>query len=125
MKRWKQWAATVAALTVLATVTACTANSPDPFGGGKKESGLTAEQAMAGASEQVQTVYKQNCLSCHASNLEGRMGPKTNLQQVGGRMTKEQIVKQIEQGGGGMPGFQGKLKPEETAALAEWLASKK
>ena len=125
MKRWKPWAAAAAALTVLATVTACAANSPEPFGSGKKEGGLTAEQAMAGSSEQVQTLYKQNCLSWHASNLEGRMGPKTNLQQVGGRMTQEQIAKQIEQGGGGMPGFQGKLKPEEAAALAEWLASKK
>ncbi|SCW61298.1 cytochrome c551 [Paenibacillus tianmuensis] len=125
MKRWKQWAAAAAVLTVLATVTACTPNSTEPFGGGKKESGLTAEQAMVGSSEQVQSLYKQNCLSCHASNLEGRMGPKTNLQQVGERMTKEQIVKQIEQGGGGMPGFQGKLKPEEATALAEWLASKK
>jgi cytochrome c551 len=95
-----------------------------PFGGGKNNPGNPAE-AMAGASEQTQAIYKQNCISCHGGTLEGRVGPATNLQKVGSRLSKEQIVKQITNGGNGMPAFGSKLKPEETDALAEWLAGKK
>jgi cytochrome c551 len=96
-------------------------NAAEPFGGSKNAS--TAD-AMAGATEQVQSLYKQSCLSCHGNTLEGRVGPKTNLQQVGKRMSKEQITKQIASGGNGMPGFGTKLTAEEIQALAEWLATK-
>jgi cytochrome c551 len=95
-----------------------------PFGGGKNNPGNPAE-AMAGASEQTQTQYKQNCISCHGGTLEGRVGPATNLQKVGSRLSKERIAKQITNGGNGMPAFGSKLKPEEADALAEWLAGKK
>jgi cytochrome c551 len=118
---WMTWAAS---LLILGALAGC-GSSPQgqPFGGGKNEN--TAVDAMAGASEQVQSLYKQNCLSCHGGGLEGRVGPKTNLQQVGGRLSKEQIDKQITGGGNGMPAFGTKLKPEETQALADWLAGKK
>lgn len=118
--------AALAAALAIGLLSGCAAkNSPEPFGGGKSGTGVTAEEAMAGASEEVQALYKQSCLSCHATNLEGRVGPKTNLQQVGARLSKEKIAQQIEYGGSGMPGFRGKLKPEEIGALAEWLATKK
>lgn len=114
------------AVMMAAVLGACTPqNSPAPFGGDKSSGGMTEEQAMAGASDTVQSLYKQNCLSCHGGNLAGKVGPKTNLQQAGARLTKEQIVEQINRGGNGMPGFQGKLKTEEINAVAEWLASKK
>ncbi|MEK8131139.1 cytochrome c [Paenibacillus filicis] len=128
MKNWKlagRWA--LAGMTVMVLLTACSAkNGPEPFGGGKSAGQtMTAEEAMAGASSEVQSLYKQSCLSCHATNLEGRVGPKTNLQHVGARLEKDKIVKQIEAGGNGMPGFQGKLKPEEIQGLADWLAGLK
>ncbi|CAG7649807.1 c-type cytochrome [Paenibacillus allorhizosphaerae] len=120
-------------LGVLAmTVAACAAlascspkNSPDPFGGKTGQEGAANANAMTGASEQVQAVYKQRCLSCHGNALEGKIGPTTNLQKVGGRLSKEQIVKQINSGGNGMPGFAGQIKPDEVEALASWLAEKK
>lgn len=116
------------AMVVAVLMSGCgTQNSPEPFGGGGKSggSGMTKEQAMAGASDEIQTIYTKNCLSCHGGSLEGKIGPNTNLQKVGSRMNKEQIAKQINQGGNGMPGFGGKLKPEEAEALAAWLAEKK
>ncbi|RAP75243.1 c-type cytochrome [Paenibacillus montanisoli] len=73
----------------------------------------------------VPQVYKSNCISCHGSELQGRMGPSTNLQQVGKRMSKEQIATQIKKGGGGMPAFSGKLSADEVDELANWLSSKK
>jgi cytochrome c551 len=91
-------------------------------GGG---SGKAAADPLAKADPQVQTLYKNTCLSCHGANLEGRVGPTTNLQHIGGRLTQEQIAKQIADGGGNMPGFGAKLKPDEVAALAAWLAGLK
>jgi len=116
---------TAAGLLLVGALAGCGApkQGSEPFGGGK--TGGNPAEAMAGASEQVQTLYKQSCLSCHGSSLEGKVGPSTNLQKVGGKMTKEQIVKQITNGGKGMPGFGGKLKAEEIESLAEWLAEKK
>lgn len=97
-------------------------NAAEPFGGNKNAT--STADAMAGASTQVQSLYKQSCLSCHGNTLEGRVGPTTNLQQVGKRLSKEQIAKQIASGGNGMPNFGTKLTPEEIQALAEWLANK-
>jgi cytochrome c551 len=117
------WAVSMLTLIAIAGCGSSPPNSTgEPFGGGKN---TNSAEVMAGASEQVQALYKQNCLSCHGGSLEGKIGPKTNLQQVGNRLNKEQLVKQITNGGNGMPAFGSKLKPEEAQALADWLASKK
>ncbi|TDF97235.1 c-type cytochrome [Paenibacillus piri] len=115
----------LAAALLAAALSGCGTSKPnagEPFGG-KSNGGQT--DVLASAPEQVQSLYKNNCLSCHGSGLEGKVGPKTNLQKVGGQMTREQITKQVTGGGNGMPGFGGKLKPEEIDALAGWLAEKK
>jgi cytochrome c551 len=125
MKKWNLHVTAAAALLVLGVLSGCGSstqpNTNEPFGGSKNGS---QADAMTGASEQVQSLYKQNCLSCHGNSLEGRVGPKTNIQQAGKRLSKEQITKQIAGGGNGMPGFGTKLTPEEVQALAEWLAAK-
>ncbi|MBB6637048.1 c-type cytochrome [Cohnella thailandensis] len=71
------------------------------------------------AAEQI---YKSNCLSCHGDQLQGRVGPE--LARVGSEMAKEQIYKQIAQGGGGMPKYENKLSEEQLIILTNWLASK-
>lgn len=88
--------------------------------------------SSCGSSSSVQTaaanvpkVFKSNCISCHGTDLQGRMGPSTNLTQVGGRMTKDEITKQIKDGGGGMPAFSSRLSAAEIADLADWLSKKK
>jgi cytochrome c551 len=89
--------------------------------------GTTASPSPAGSPSKVdaQSVYKQNCVSCHGDNLEGKMGGNTNLSKVGAKLSKDKIANQISNGGGGMMAFKGKLKDEEINALAEWLAAKK
>ncbi|OXM84981.1 cytochrome C [Paenibacillus rigui] len=99
-------------------------NGGEPFGGDKNPN-ASSNAALAEAPEQVQALYKQTCLSCHGNNLEGKVGPTTNLQKIGSKLSKDQIAKQITNGGNGMPGFGSKLKPEEVDALAAWLAAKK
>ncbi|WP_036720480.1 c-type cytochrome [Paenibacillus harenae] len=73
----------------------------------------------------VISVYKANCVNCHGSELQGRIGAVTNLQKVGARMSAEDITVQIEDGASTMPGFKDKLSAEEIEGLAEWLAGKK
>lgn len=69
----------------------------------------------------AEDTYKQSCASCHGENLEGASGPA--LKDVGKKMGKDEILKQIEEGSGGMPG--GLVKGDEAKNVAEWLAEKK
>ncbi|GIP24634.1 MULTISPECIES: cytochrome c [Paenibacillus] len=71
----------------------------------------------------AEATVKANCISCHGDQLEGKVGP--NLQKIGSQMTNEQIFTTITKGNGNMPSFKDKLKPEEIANVAEWLAAKK
>ncbi|MBP3962462.1 c-type cytochrome [Paenibacillus lignilyticus] len=87
--------------------------------------GCGSSSPTSTSASNVPKVYKSNCISCHGSELQGRMGAATNLQHVGKRMTKEQITAQINKGGGGMPAFSGKLTPDEVQELAGWLSAKK
>ncbi|GFZ79738.1 hypothetical protein GCM10008018_26620 [Paenibacillus marchantiophytorum] len=71
----------------------------------------------------AQAVFKANCVSCHGANLEGLVGP--NLQKVGSKLSKEQIVAIVTNGKGAMPSFKGKLSDDEISSVATWLADKK
>jgi len=71
----------------------------------------------------AEEVYTKSCLMCHGDQLQGGGGPA--LANVGATMTAEQIVRQIERGGGGMPGYKNTLSSEEIGNLSKWLSEKK
>ncbi|GIP34758.1 cytochrome c [Paenibacillus sp. J2TS4] len=73
----------------------------------------------------AEALYKQHCLACHGANLEGKLGGNTNLTKVGGKLSKEQIVTKIENGGNGMTAFKNTLNSDQINALADWLSTKK
>lgn len=103
-----------AAAGLLLMMTAC--------GGGG--AGVKQGAALDGPKEVV-TTYRNNCISCHGTDLQGRVGANTNLKEIGARMDTKAITIQIEDGEGLMPAFKDKLTAEEIAGLAEWLANKK
>lgn len=80
--------------------------------------GTAIEEKLDGES-----IFKQNCISCHGADLQGRVGP--NLQKIGSTLTEEQIAEIVQKGKGGMPGFSKHLDQEQIDALAAWLAQKK
>lgn len=87
-------------------------------------SGETEEQAAAtDADKSAMKLYKNNCMSCHGNDLSGRVGP--GLQQVGSKMTEEQLVEIITVGAQGMPGYENSLSADEINQLANWLSEKK
>lgn len=87
---------------------------------------LNDTKEEAGGGEQTnlkpEEIFAGNCTSCHGGNLEGGFGP--NLQQVGSRLSADEIAKTIKGGRGKMPA-QTQLDPEAVDKLAAWLAEKK
>ncbi len=67
-------------------------------------------------------VYMSNCASCHGGNLQGATGP--DLQKVGTKLDKDQILQILENGQGSMPA-QSHISEDERDQLATWLSEKK
>ena len=64
----------------------------------------------------------KQCRNCHAlGGLGGERGPA--LDSVATRLTKNEMVRQVIQGGGNMPAYGKKLSPYEVEALVAFLAT--
>ena len=64
----------------------------------------------------------KQCRNCHALGGEGgERGP--SLDNVAARLTKDQLVRQVIQGGGNMPAYGKKLSPAEVEALVSFMAT--
>jgi ubiquinol-cytochrome c reductase cytochrome b subunit len=67
-------------------------------------------------------LQNKQCRNCHAIDGEGgQRGP--DLADVGTRLTKDQLIRQIIQGGGNMPAYGNKLSPYEVDALVAYMVS--
>jgi ubiquinol-cytochrome c reductase cytochrome b subunit len=64
----------------------------------------------------------KQCRNCHSIGGAGGMrGPA--LDGVASRMTEDQIIRQVLQGGGNMPAYGNALSPAETTALVHFLVT--
>jgi ubiquinol-cytochrome c reductase cytochrome b subunit len=64
----------------------------------------------------------KQCRNCHSVGGSGGLrGPA--LDGVATRMTEDQIIRQVLQGGGNMPAYGNALSPSETTALVRFLTS--
>ena len=62
----------------------------------------------------------KQCRNCHSIGGAGGMrGPA--LDDIASRMTEDQIIRQVLQGGGNMPAYGNSLTPAETTALVHFL----
>ncbi len=81
--------------------------------------GTTDRQVVQGA----ELFNTKGCQACHAvADSGGRRGP--DLTDAGRRLTREQIIVRILNGGGGMPAYAGNLTPEEVNALTAFLETR-
>jgi ubiquinol-cytochrome c reductase cytochrome b subunit len=63
---------------------------------------------------------EKQCRNCHAlQGVGGMRGPA--LDAVATKMTEDQIIRQVLQGGGNMPAYGKALNPAETEALTRFL----
>lgn len=68
-------------------------------------------------------IVMQSCATCHGGKLQG-MGNTPNLNEVGSRLSEQEILDIILNGTqGGMPG--GLIKGEDAEKAAAWLATQK
>ncbi len=64
----------------------------------------------------------KQCRNCHAiGGLGGERGPA--LDSVATRLTEDQLIRQVLQGGGNMPAYGKNLSPSETTALVKFLTT--
>ena len=64
-------------------------------------------------------MQNMQCRNCHAiEGIGGHRGP--DLAEVGTRMTKDQLVRQVVQGGGNMPAYGKNLSPYEVEAVVSF-----
>jgi ubiquinol-cytochrome c reductase cytochrome b subunit len=64
----------------------------------------------------------KQCRNCHSVGGEGGLrGPA--LDSIATRMTEDQIIRQVLQGGGNMPAYGNSLSPSETTALVSFLTT--
>lgn len=67
-------------------------------------------------------LQNKNCRNCHSlGGLGGKRGPA--LDGVAVRQTRDQLVRQVIQGGGNMPAYGKQLRPAEVDALVDFLTT--
>jgi ubiquinol-cytochrome c reductase cytochrome b subunit len=67
-------------------------------------------------------LQNKQCRNCHSiGGTGGLRGPA--LDGVASRMTEDEIIRQVLQGGGNMPAYGNALSPSETTALVRFLTT--
>jgi ubiquinol-cytochrome c reductase cytochrome b subunit len=67
-------------------------------------------------------LQNKQCRNCHSlAGAGGQRGPA--LDAIAARMTEDQIIRQVLQGGGNMPAYGNALNPSETKALVAFLVT--
>ncbi|MBS4195456.1 cytochrome c551 [Lederbergia citri] len=90
-------------------------------GGGGNNANNNNNNGGATATNDAETIVQKNCTSCHGENLEGRNGPE--LAHIGSQLSKDEILKTIQEGRPGMPG--NLIKGDDAEKVATWLSEKK
>jgi mono/diheme cytochrome c family protein len=114
-----------ALLTVLALAIAACGGGGDDSGSSSSSSSSaqsTSTGAAQSASAQGKQVFTSNCGGCHTlgdAGTNGQVGP--NLDDL--KPAKAVVVRQVNNGGGQMPAFKGKLSDAQINAVSTYVSS--
>ncbi|QTM99556.1 c-type cytochrome [Sediminibacillus dalangtanensis] len=108
----------MASLFALALLLAACGGGGGDSSGGSDSGG--SETAESGDPSNGQSVYENNCLSCHGEQGEGASGP--NLQESEVAQEQSQVEDKVRNGGNGMPSFEGDLSDSEIADVAAYIS---
>jgi quinohemoprotein ethanol dehydrogenase len=86
-----------------------------------KEGGATTTVVANAAAGK--TVFQQNCSTCHGNLGQGGNGGP-DLQNLAFSKTAANVVKQVTNGGGGMPAFGSQLSKQQIANVAAYVSQK-
>lgn len=89
--------------------------------GGGNNANNNNNNGGATATNDAETIVQKNCINCHGDNLEGRNGPP--LDHIGSELSKDEILKTIQEGKGAMP--PNIIKGDDAEKVATWLSEKK
>ena len=107
----------IASLAIV--LSACGGGGSNNSGNGSSSS--AGNSSSSSSSSGAKAIFEKSCSQCHGENLQGKVGP--NLQQIGSKMSKKQILGQIKNGGGGMPA--NVITGQKAKKVAAWLSKKK
>jgi len=115
-----------AVLAALALVLAACGGNDSGGGGGSSASTSTSSSTAAGGAENAsaegKTVFTANCKGCHTlkdAGATGSVGP--NLDDL--KPPKATVVRQVNNGGGPMPAFKGKLSDAQIDAVSTYVST--
>ena len=123
----RPWSLAFALVAVLMIGTLYVAGERAPWSPAFDAAPLSAE--VIGPADQEVTAgaalfNQKGCHACHAiSGTGGQRGP--DLTFTADRLTREQIIIRILNGGGGMPAYAGTLTPEELARLTAFMETRR
>ncbi|MBP1934164.1 cytochrome c551 [Ammoniphilus resinae] len=118
----KKFSLAIVSLALVGALAACGGGGEQAQPAPAPAENNAGESASAGGdTAAAEGLYKNSCAGCHAADLSGAVGP--NLQQVGARLSEQDILGVIENGRGGMP--PGVLKGDDAKTVAAWLATHK
>jgi mono/diheme cytochrome c family protein len=109
------------AVSLIALVLLAACGGGNDNGGGSSSSS-SASGGSSNASAQGKTVFNTNCKGCHTlkdAGATGTVGP--NLDDL--QPDKATVVRQVNNGGGPMPAFKGKLSTAEINAVSTYVSS--
>jgi mono/diheme cytochrome c family protein len=116
-----------AVLIVVALAIAACGGGGDDGGGSSapsssSQSTSTASGGAQNASAEGKQVFNQNCKGCHTlsdAGATGSVGP--NLDEL--KPPKATVVRQVNNGGGPMPAFKGKLTDAQIDAVSTYVST--